>query len=145
MAAPTTKDGVELYIKVGNGASPEVFTHPCTINAARGIEFTASTNEVIVPDCANPADPAWVQVVKDGLKATINGEGILDATLANIQLYDTWFTSKEGKNVQVWIAAIGKWVGEFKLTQWAVTGERNDKIQASITLESDGSIAAFAA
>lgn len=145
MAQPTTKDGVELYIKVGNAASPEVFAHPCFINAARGIEFTSDNNKIIVPDCANPADPAWVQIVKDGLSATISGEGIMDNVLATIQFYDLWYRSKDAKNIRVYVAEVGYWAGEFKLTGWSFNGERNDKINVSVTLESDGIVAPFTA
>jgi predicted secreted protein len=145
MATPTTKPGTQLLIKIGNGASPEVFSHPCLINAERGIAFNSTTNDIIVPDCTNVDDPAWREVMKDGLSATITGAGIMDNVLATIQSYHTWFIDQDGKNVQVWISTIGKWVGSFKLTQFEITGARNEKINVSITLESDGVITPFAA
>jgi hypothetical protein len=43
MTAITTLRGTQLYIKVGNGADPEVFAHPCLINTKRGIKFTSSS------------------------------------------------------------------------------------------------------
>lgn len=145
MATPTTLSGTQLLIKVGNAASPEVFTHPCLINAERGIQFSSSTQDVIVPDCTNPDDPAWREIEKDGLSATITGAGIMDNVLATIQTYDTWHRGQTTKNVQVWLGSIGKWVGAFKLTEIAFTGERGNKVLVSLTLESDGSVTAFAA
>jgi hypothetical protein len=135
--------GTQVLIKVGDGASPEVFGHPCMINARRGIQFRSSANKVIVPDCANPDDPAWEQVFKDNLGCTITGTGTLDTTLAQVQIYDIWFAHDTAKNVQVWLAAVGKWVGAFKLTQWEVSADRNANATVSLTLESHGAIAAF--
>jgi predicted secreted protein len=145
MATPTTLRGTQLYIKIGDGASPETFTHPCTINAERGIVFRSTTNDIIVPDCTNPDDPAWRELVKDALSAGITGSGILDATLSVIQSWDTWFRGDDGKNVQVWLGNIGYWQGSFKLTEWNPQGDRNNKITTPITLESDGVVDPFTA
>lgn len=145
MAPPTTLKGTQLYIKIGDGASPEVFAHPCLINAERGVTFRSNTNDIIVPDCSNPDDPAWRELVKDALSVGVTGSGILDNVLATIQSYDTWYRSDDGKNVQIWLGTIGYWQGSFKLTEWNPSGDRNAKITSTITLESDGEVAAFTA
>jgi predicted secreted protein len=133
--------GTQLYIKVGNGATPEVFTHPCLINMKRGIKFGTSTNKVIVPDCDNPEDPAWTEAIKDGLTATIDGAGKLDA--AALPTYDAWFRSKDPKNVQIWLGTKGYWQGAFALTGWELNGDRNDYVDASVTLENAGALGAW--
>lgn len=143
MAAIQKIRGTQLYIKVSNGADPEVFAHPCLINTKRGIQFTSSTNKIIVPDCDNPDDPAWSEAVKDSLGATISGAGTLD--VAAVEDYDEWFRSPESKNVQVWLAALGHWQGAFHLTSFEITGDRGGLAEVTITLESDGIIPAFIA
>lgn len=135
--------GTQLYIKIGNGADPQVFTHPCLINAKRGIKFQSNANEIVVPDCDNPDDPAWTQVIKDGLKAMIDGAGMLDA--AAVPSYDAWFRGSTPKDVQVWLGTKGYWEGAFQLTGWEVNGERNGYADASISLQSDGEVAAWTA
>lgn len=145
MTAITKLRGTQLYIKVGDGATPEVFAHPCLINTQRGISFTSSTNKVIVPDCDNPDDPAWSEAIKDGLAATINGSGVLDNKAATITFYDAWFRATASRNVQVWLGTMGYWSGAFHLTGWEVTGDRNNNAEAKLTLESDGPIATFVA
>lgn len=137
--------GTRLYIKIGDGASPEVFAHPCLINTKRGIKFTSSSNKVIVPDCDNPEDPAWTEAIKDGLGAAIDGAGTLDNKIATITFYDTWFRDPDPKNVQVWLGTLGYWLGAFQLTSWELSGDRNDNAQATLSLESDGALAAFVA
>lgn len=144
MTAIVALRGTQLYIKVGDGASPEVFSHPCLINTKRGIKFTSSSNKVIVPDCDNPEDPAWTEAIKDGLNASIDGAGTLDNKAATIQFYDGWFRSPDAKNVQVWLGTMGYWAGAFQLTSWELNGDRNDNAQATLTLESDGALEAFA-
>jgi Phage tail tube protein len=133
--------GTQILIKVGNGAGPEVFTHPCLINMRRGIQFRSSANKVIVPDCANPDDPAWEHVFKDNLGCTITGAGVLNT--GDVADYDTWFRGDAAKNIQAWLGSVGKWVGAFKLTQWEINGERNNNTLTSLTLESHGAVAAF--
>lgn len=145
MAPPTTLKGTQLYIKIENDASPQVFAHPCLINSERGITFRSTTNDIVVPDCADPDDPAWRELVKDALSAGVTGAGVLDNKLATIQTYDSWHRSDDAKRVQVWLGTIGYWEGDFKLTEWSITGNRGDKAQVSLTLESDGVVAAFTA
>lgn len=141
MAKPTTLPGSQLYIKIGDGASPEVFAHPCLINAERGIQFSSQGSDEIVPDCATPENPAWMEHTKDGLQATITGSGKLNTS--DIEDFDEWFRSKDPKNVQVWAGALGHWVGSFHLTEWSVTGNRGTKAECSITLKSDGVVTAY--
>lgn len=144
MAAITKLRGTAVYIKIEDDASPQVFAHPCLINTRRGIKFASSTNKVIVPDCDNPDDPAWSEAIKDALGATIDGAGTLDNKAATISFYDGWFRGKTTKRVQVWLGTIGYWVGDFHLTNWEVSGDRNENAQVAITLESDGPLDAFA-
>lgn len=141
MAAIQKIRGTQLYIKVSNGADPEVFTHPCLINTKRGIQFQSSTNKAIVPDCENPDDPAWSEAVKDALSALINGAGTLDTS--DVAGYDAWFRSPEPKNVQVWLGQMGHWDGAFHLTNFEITGDRGGLAETSISLESAGVIAPF--
>lgn len=145
MTAISKLRGTQLYIKIGDGATPEVFLHPCLINTKRGIKFASSTNKVIVPDCDNPDDPAWSEAIKDALSATIDGAGVHDNKAATVAFYDAWFRDDAAKNVQVWLGTMGYWAGAFHLTGWEVTGDRNNNAEVSLTLESDGAIAAFVA
>jgi predicted secreted protein len=141
MTAITKLRGTQLYIKVSNGDG--TYSHPCLINTKRGLKFSSSTNKSIIPDCDNPDDPAWQEAIKDALSASIDGSGKLDNKAATITFYDTWFRSPDAKTVQVWLGTVGYWQGDFQLTGWEVTGDRNDNADASVTLESDGELAAF--
>lgn len=145
MAEPTSIEGTQVTIRVGDGGSPETFSHPCLINAERGVSFTKSNNDVIVPDCTNPEDPAWRQIAHDSIACAVSGAGILDNVLATIQAYDSWFRGSTRKNVRIYLGSVGYWQGSFDLTTFEVTGERGNKALVNIALDSDGAVAAFTA
>lgn len=140
--------GVKLLIKVGDGATPtEVFETYCTINAERGITFTAGTNDQDIPDCENPDAIAWVVREKTNLSASITGSGVLDT--GDVQDFFDWKTSPDPRNVKVIVdvpAGDGgvTFTGAFHLTEFSITGNRGDKMQASISLSSSGAITSAA-
>lgn len=53
MAAPQTSNKLLVYL--GDGATPEVFSHPCGANGAT-VTLTTSTGETEVLDCDDPTD-----------------------------------------------------------------------------------------
>lgn len=143
MTAVSAIRGTKFLIMIGNGAIPEVFAHPCLINTKRGVKFTSSANKVIVPDCDNPDDPAFQQVIKDALSISVDGSGILDNKQATIEFYDGWWRSPDPKNVQLWLGTLGYWAGAFVLTNWDISGDRNENATANLSLESHGICDAF--
>jgi len=140
MAQVDVVNGEKLLIMIGDGASPEVFSHPCLINTDRGISFSSSLTQELIPDCDSPEDPAWQSAEKDGLSANINGAGMLD--VASIEEFYDWFTSPDTKNVKVKVDKTGgsTWTGAFHLTEFSISGTRKSKATASLTLVSDGEV-----
>lgn len=143
MARPVTAKGTKLRIIQGNGATPEVFTAFCALTA-KGINFQSQSNDFFVPDCDNPDDPAWRQIAKSGLSATISGQGTLDLTGAAPR-YMAAFLDETSANYRVQINQAlavggGYWEGAFMLTAYEVTGNDGELVTANITLESDGPV-----
>lgn len=143
MAAVKTLNGEKLLVQIGDGASPETFTHDCLINTERGIAFSADTQEFIVPDCAAPEDPAWKVIEKDGLSASISGAGMLHTS--SVETWFDWFKDADTKNVRVKIDVAGAdgggyWEGAFHLTGMEITGTRKEKSTVSVTLASSGAL-----
>lgn len=142
MAQPITIKATQLFIKIGNGASPETFSHPCLINTSRGIQFQSNGQDVAVPDCNDPEALAWTDHTKMELSATISGAGLLDTE--NIDTFDAWFSTDTAKNIQVWLNTHGHWTGAFKLTDWQVNGSgRGAKAEATLTLKSSGIVGPY--
>jgi predicted secreted protein len=143
MAEPLSFNGSKILVKVGDGGGPETFSHPCLINASRGIQFSAASIDSVIPDCADQDAPAWVTREKDSITATITGEGIMDA--ADTDDYFDWLTQAAAKNVQCVVNDGGAtneqtFQGAFHLTEFSISGERKEKAQVSITLVSTGAI-----
>ena len=99
MAEAKTLAGKSLLIKVSDGGGAPTFLHPCLINAARGIQFSSSSNERRIPDCSDPELIAWTKINKVSLSAKINGSGVLN-TPDNV-FYFGWFNSDDAKAVRV--------------------------------------------
>jgi predicted secreted protein len=138
MAAVDVVNGEMLLVQVEWTAG--VYSHPCLINTERGIAFSSNTSDSVVPDCADPSAPGWVDREVDGLTASISGAGMLD--VASVEDWYAWYISGEAKSVKVKIDKTGgsTFTGDFLLTEFAMTGNRKEKATASITLVSDGSV-----
>lgn len=100
MARPTTIKGSKFLIELGDGASPETFDAPCALNT-KGINFTATTNEVQVPDCDDPDAAQWIERVVSSLSATVPASGTL--ALESLETWREWFLSALEKNIRVHI------------------------------------------
>lgn len=140
MAKPATLLGTQLFIKIGDGASPETFAHPCLINSTRGLDFTVNGNKIEVPDCTSPDDPAWMEFVKQSLECALNGAGVLDNVAATILAYTEMLSNPLPTNVQIWLGTIGHWAGAFHLTKFSVSGDRGQKITCTVGFDSDGAV-----
>lgn len=143
MSQPPTFTGSKIMIKVGDGADPEVFAHPCLINASRSIQTSATTVDSVIPDCADQEAPAWTEREKDALSVTITGEGVMDAS--STDEYYAWLTQAAAKNIQAVVNNGGganeyTLSGQFHLTEFQISGERKERAQVSITLVSTGPI-----
>ena len=132
--------GIKLLMKVGNGADPEVFSIRCSLNAQRGIKFTADLQDTAEVDCTDPEKVAWL--VRD--KVSVSGEITASGTLekADIPFFFDWLKGQDPKNVQVVVdVADGyQWDGAWHCGDFEVTGDRGKRAEISIGLKSEGEI-----
>lgn len=139
MAQPTVLPGTKLLILVGDGASPEVFATPCGLTTS-GIDFAASTNTTVLPDCADPEAAAWEAKDVNGLSASVTGSGVMAVESFNV--WNNWFQSADPKNVQIKLdaTALGHWAGSFILTGLKFGGVRGNKVTVDVTLANNGAV-----
>jgi len=147
MAAVKHARGVALLLKVGDGASPEVFATYCSVNAARGISFTSATRDFAIPDCTNPDQIAWLAREKESLSVGVTGAGMLNTP--DVEDFFTWWKSEDPKNCEIVVdvpSVDGGVVfsGAFHLTDFEITGDRGAKQEISLTLASDGEVTSAA-
>ncbi len=124
--------GSQILIKIGDGATPEVFTHANAVNTTRGV--TLST-EVEADDLTNLSDqslPAgkFRRVKSNDCK--IDGAGMMDAA-STFEWMQRWQTG------EVFNAKItdGNWIidGKFVLTNFQLSADRTKPGENQITLE----------
>jgi predicted secreted protein len=147
MAAVQAARGTKLLIKIGDGGAPEVFTQYCSINSDRGITFSSDTSDQDIPDCTDPELLAWVAREKTSLSAEIAGAGVLNTP--DTQEFFDYFESPDSRNCMVVVDVPSLeggviFTGKFHLTQFEITGNRGEKMQASVTFISDGAVTAAA-
>lgn len=129
--------GEALLVKIGDGGTPEVFTHPCLINTSRGVTFATNMTETEVPDCATPSNPAKIIRKARSIDLTVEGEGLLDAT--SVYAFILWWQSATAKNIQIYqnlTGANGGWVISTTalLSNFKITGERGDYQTATLSI-----------
>jgi hypothetical protein len=134
MTLATTTTFGKFLIKLGNGASPEVFSAPCGLNA-RGFDRKAATNTTNVPDCDDPDAPSWLESDVTSLSWSLTGSGV--AASEDFDTWDAWFTSALSKNVQITLDT-KVWTGAAKLTGLKLTGTRGSRNTFDVTIEGDG-------
>lgn len=140
MATQPNFSGRRLIIRVGNGASPEVFSIFCTFNGDRAIQFDAATTDEMDIDCDNPTAVGWMVSQVDSLSATVSGAGRVKAV--DVPEFFAWFESGEPRNVEVEIDAPngGTFEGSALLTSWNVNGGETGSATADISLRFTGPV-----
>lgn len=131
-----TIKGIQLKVKMGDGASPESFVPWCIINTERGIQWTSAGTSEPVPYCDEPDLVSWTQHTKTSLTGNINGAGKLDVD--SIDNVWPWYNSDDAKNLQIEVGTKGYWQGAWKLTDFGATGNDTGKADGSIAMVSDG-------
>lgn len=133
---PTTFKFGQMLIEVGDGASPEVFTAPCGLRT-KSFNLQVETQEDNVPDCDDPDAPAWKEREVTGLSRDITGEGVLADEF--LTTWDDWATSGNPRNVRITVGDY-VWTGAYFLTGFEITGQIGNKVNVSVTMQSDGEV-----
>lgn len=147
MAAVKHARGVLLLLKVGDGATPENFTGICTINAARSLKGTANANKFNIVDCDDPTILAAVVNEKISVEYAVSGAGVLNTP--DVTAMNAWLQNPLPKNCQMVVdvaTADGGVIfeGAFHLIDFEITGDLGKKMEATVSLISDGYVTVVA-
>lgn len=143
MAQATVISYSKFRIKIGNGASPEVFTAPCGLNA-RSLNQTKNMSEIDIPDCTDEDAPAAVAREVRSTDWSISGEGVLAA-----EAYDTWQSAWDTINsVNVMIEeefpssppGLITYLGRAHLSTFNKGANRGEKVTVNVELVADGAL-----
>lgn len=146
MALVKTTRWSELVLKVGDGATPEVFTPVCTINAARGITFNANTTEDSIPDCDDLQKLQWLIREKVSLSVDVTGAGKVHKP--DVKKFVDWQQSPHPKNCIVVLddedpGNVIQFEGAYHLTTFSMAGDPGSpSVTGDIALQSSGAVEA---
>ena len=127
--------GSSLLLKVGNGASPEVFT---TIGGLRSTSITMNDEPV---DVTNKDSSGVRALLAQGgtTSYTISGSGVFTDAASETTLRQK-FNTATFANFQVIVPDFGTFTGAFMVASLEYAGEYNGEVTYSVTLESAGAI-----
>jgi TP901-1 family phage major tail protein len=127
--------GSSLLLKVGNGASPEVFT---TIGGLRSTSITMNDEPV---DVTNKDSSGVRTLLAQGgtTSYTISGSGVFTDAASETTLRQKFNTSTFA-NFQIIVPDFGTFTGAFMVASLEYAGEYNGEVTYSVTLESAGAI-----
>lgn len=142
MSLPTEFDFA--LVKMGNGASPEVFTAVCGLQDAT-VNRTVNTQDRFVRDCAKPGEVPERKVKATGRQTDITGTGLTNAAevdrvedaLGLVKNYRVEVYSDNGTDTG---DLLGTWAGPFMLTSANNSIPREGNAAFELTLVSDGAV-----
>jgi hypothetical protein len=139
MAQATTYPFSQFLVKIGDGASPEVFTDPCGLTS-KGLTRTANLNDTNIPDCDDPDAPSWLGRDVVSYQGAIAGSGVVAEE--SFDTWEDWWNAGETRNVRIELGnpVAYAWIMPAKLQEFAITAERGNKVQMAVNIVSDGAV-----
>ena len=129
------QQGKALLMKIGDGASPEVFT---TIGGMRS--NTLTMNDEMVDVTNKDSSGARTILAQGGVNSiTVAGSGVFTDSASETTLKGK-FNVSALTNYQFLVPDFGTFTGTFMLTTLEYAGEYNGEVTYSFTFESSGAI-----
>lgn len=142
MAKPTTVRFGRFLIKLATVAAPTVFVAPCGFTS-KSLVLSKNLEEITIPDCDNPDDPAWVGRDVSSLSASVSGDGVLAEE--SVEVWLNAFNSTVPVPVEIELLLSGgasvTWTGNMHLANLTVGGEQGGRVTISVEMQSDGELA----
>lgn len=136
MAKATTLRASQLLLRIGDGASPEVFSAPCGFTS-KNFRIGAQTNDTNVPDCDDEDAPSWLE------RDTVSKDWGFDASGVHAEESVALLEGVVGerRNMQV---ALGsrEYTGVGIITELTRGAERGGRITINMTVVGDGELVA---
>lgn len=141
MSRPETIKFGKFFVRLSDGAAPAVFTAPCGFTS-KSFTRNKTLNETQVPDCEDPDAPAWVERDVQSMAATISGSGVL--AKAAIPVWEAALASTDSIATEVEFVYADEtsdfYQGRFHIESFEVNGSLGERVQVSVTMQSDGEI-----
>lgn len=142
MTKASTLTFSKFRVKIGDGATPEVFAAPCGFTS-RSFNRSKSLNETNVPDCDDEDAPSWTERDVVSNSWSVGGQGVMAAE--SVELWDAAYESTESVNVLVEIeypSPVGTvtYAGRAHVENIEDNGEKGQRVLRNISLQGDGKL-----
>ncbi len=133
----TAQKGKDLLIKIGDGASPEVFTTVAGLRATQ-LGFNAQTVDVTNADSTDQ----WRELLAGGgvKTASVSGSGVFKDAASDAALRTAFF-AQATPDFQLVIPSFGTITGPFKIASLQYEGPYDGELKLSLSLASAGALA----
>ena len=121
--------GRALLVKIGDAASPEVFSNLCGLNS-KSLTINNSSIDVTTPDCTSPEGALFTETL---------------AGLKNVAVSGDVFFEDNSVNMQIVVPDFGTYAGAFRISSLEFGGETEGGVTYSLSLESSGAVTFTAA
>ena len=128
------ESGVNVLLKVGNGASPEVFA---TLGGQQDTELTGDTTTADITDKSNNGWGSMLNVLRN-LNVTASGKVVWPDTTGLAALRTAWQTGANINCELILNAAGDKYTASMTITAFNVSGSHTDATMYNITLANAG-------
>lgn len=141
MAKPVTVRFGKFFVRLSDGSVPPAFVAPCGFTS-KSFSRNKTLGEVNVPDCDDPDAPSWIERDVQSMSATISGEGVLAKSA--VPIWEDALNSVESIECEVELeypdGDSDFYTGFFHLESFEITGAIGERVNVSVTMQSDGEI-----
>jgi hypothetical protein len=135
--------GSRLVFKIKDGAAPNEYRTLCTINADRGITFNKGMEDEEVIDCDDPNAIGWR--TRNATTRSIDIEGGGKVHRPDIARMEAWHAAEGPVDGKMILddddpENVITWTGQWDLETFGISGPRRAKLDASLTIGSNGPI-----
>ncbi len=127
--------GSDFIVKVGNGATPEVFT---ALAGQVSANVSSSADRI---DTSNKADGAYGSSLAGKLNVSVSVSGITDWDDDMLQRIESQYTARNRINLEITQSTgARKEAGAFAILSFELTGDDNDVQKYSVNFQSVGAL-----
>ena len=136
--------GRALLVKIGDAASPEVFSNLCGLNS-KSLTINNSSIDVTTPDCTTPEGALWTATLAGLKNLGLSGDGFFEDSVAEARMNTVAMAADNTVNMEIVVPDFGTYSGAFRISSLEFGGETEGGVTYSVSLESNGTVAYAAA
>ena len=136
--------GRALLVKIGDAASPEVFSNLCGLNS-KSLTINNSSIDVTTPDCTTPEGALWTATLAGLKNLSLSGDGFFEDSVAEARMNTVAMAADNTVNMEVVVPDFGTYSGAFRIASLEFGGETEGGVTYSVSLESNGTVGFAAA